>query len=154
MEERDGMSRGGKRAVLVAALGVVICGTIWTVQWIAASRTFDLATAFADSSEVVIRDSAEKVVRTITDRPTITALANWAGKRAGWREHPLGMAPCRAIVLEFRDARHRLIGGVGVGERTLWQYPSVGATTALPAADREQLFRLVGVQSPFAVEPR
>jgi hypothetical protein len=57
-------------------------------------------------------------------------------------------------VLEFRDARHQLIGGVGVGERTLWQYPSVGATTALPVGDREQLFRLLGVQSPFAVGPR
>ena len=148
------MPRGGKRAALVAAVGVVACVTIWTVQWIAASRTFDLATTFADSSEVVIRDSAEKVVRTITDRPMINALANWAGKRAGWREHPLGMAPRCAVVLEFRDARHQLVGGVGVGERTLWHYPSVGATTALPAADREQLFRLLGVRSPFAVGPR
>jgi hypothetical protein len=148
------MTRGGKRAALVAALGVVVCVTIWTVQWIAASRTIDLATTFADSSEVVIRDSAEAAGRTITDRPTITALVNWAGKRAGWREHPLGTAPSCAIVLEFRDARHQLIGGVGVGERTLWQYPSVSATTALPVGDREQLFLLLGVQSPFAVGPR
>ena len=141
------------KLALVLALAAALVEAGMLAHCTSQGATYDLASRLNGAARGLVKDEHQAVIRELRDPAALNALAQWAGVRPGWSEHPIRFPwtpACCAIWVEFQNKAGELMGGLGVSEHVLWYYPSEGATTRISTADREEFFRLVRVPSPFA----
>lgn len=98
-------------------------------------------------TRIEIYDSDQRLIRTITDDATISAVVDFVdARRSGWEKPGIAM-PIASINARFYNGG-AFQGRFGVaGEIFVTQHGGGSAMQAAPAADVQTFLRLIGVQS-------
>src|SRR5438067_900325 len=112
----------------------------------------DVSSWVRSGHSIQIKEPSGRPVRTVTDPRTIEQVAAFMSQHAdSWSgEDIFGTVPPSKLQLEVRNEKEELLIGFGVGDESLWVYPSKGVWRNLDRHERDRLLKMLDI-SPASV---
>src|SRR5260221_14604353 len=116
-------------------------------------RHLDVSAQVRSGHALRVKDASDHLVRTIADRETIDRVAAFmAAHSDSWSgEEIFGTLPALFVLLDVVNEKQELLVGLGIGDESLWMYPSKGVWRRLDRRERDRLLQLIGIE-PASVE--
>ena len=112
----------------------------------------DVSAQVRAGTSILVKESPDRAMKTIDDAATIEAVAAFMAQHAdSWSgEEIFGTLPASHLLLDVRNQKGDLLIGVGIGDESLWIYPSKGVWRNLDRRERDRLLGILGI-SPASV---
>lgn len=107
----------------------------------------DVSGPVRSGHSIQVKESTGRLVRTVSDSGTIEEVGAFMAQHAdSWSgEEIFGTFPASRLLLDVRNEKEELLIGVGVGDESLWIYPSKGVWRHLDRRERDRLLRMLGI---------
>jgi len=135
----------GSPQSLAAVLAFTLLGTCH-------NNHVDVSDRVRAGRSIQIKESADRLLKSVKDPATIEQVAAFMAQHAdSWSgEEIFGTLPPSLVLFDVCNEKGELLIGVGVGDESLWIYPSKGVWRHLDRGERDRLLGILGI-SPASV---
>jgi len=112
----------------------------------------DVSARVRSGRSIQVKASPDLLLKTLEDAETLEAVAAFMAQHAdSWSgEEIFGTLPASGLLLEVRNEKGELLQGIGIGDESLWLYPSLGVWRHLDRQERDDLLRILRISAESA----